>query len=651
MPEFFSILKARIQALWTRRKLERDLQDEIQFHLAEKQSELEASGIPPAAARSRVHKHFGNPTSLQESCRDAWMFGSLENSLRDARYALRLLAKNPAFTTIAILTLALGIGANTAIFSITNSVLLQALPYPDPGQLYAVREVIQSGAERFPLTCVNAGNFLLWAPHAGSFTGMALLKPTTGNLDLGDQTIQIHGVRASAALFTILGIAPQVGRTFTTAEDRSGKATSVILTSPLWKDRFHSDPAIVGRTIRLNGFPVVVAGVLPSSLYFPKQNELYRNSIAGWTYPIQYFVNLGLVPGEMHPGMQMFNFAVMARLRPNVTPQRAAAELDPGEAEALRGDTSGAQLHTALVPLKTAIVGPAEQSLWMLTGGAALVLLLVCVNLAGMLIAKSAGRTREIAVRIALGASRLDILRQLLIEALLLSITGGILGVLAAWYGIRALAHAAPVEIPRLQTVGMDARVLFFTATISLGAGILFSLLPALRLTRRGSSETAGRTTTSGRSISRLHQALAASEIALCTVLLISALLLAQSLGLKVNAWANVSHVVTIGFNAPPNHYQDDVKRMQLYTRLLDEAARYPGMEAVGISTALPLKGQMWGDDVQFQEAPRPPKETPNADWRFISPDYFRAIGLPLLSGRLSRPPTSGNIAFSSPAG
>lgn len=640
MPEFFSILRSRFRALLKRRQLERDLQDEIAFHLAEKQTELESSGFPSDEAQTLVRRQFGNATLLKESSREAWLFRSLDNSVRDAKYAVRILEKAPAFTCIAVLTLAFGIGANTAIFSVINSVVLHALPYQKPDQLYAIREAAQVGPQHFPLNCVNAGNFLLWQKYSHSFAGMALLEPITDNLNLKDETVQIHGVRASSNLFSILGIPLQIGRPFTPAEDKSGRATAVILTNSLWRERFHSDPAIVGSTIRINGFPLEIAGVLRESFYFPKQSESYASPIAGWTYPIEYFVNLGLQQNsETRPGFHNLNFSVISRLRPGVTPKQAAAELDPIEAEVSKDDASGAQLHVDLAPLKTAIVGRVEHNLWILMSGAGLVLVLVCVNLAGLLIAKSTGRIHEIGVRVALGASRGDILRQFLIEALLLSVTGGVLGVVAAYAGTRMLTAAAPVEIPRLQSVTIDARVLIFTGAISVATAIAFSLLPALRLTgfrSSGTLKTAGPTTTPTFSTSIIHQALAASEIALCTVLLICALLIAKSLVrvLKANEWANVSHVIAINFTIPASRYQSDSQRGQLYTRLVDGAHNYPGVAEAGIVNALPFKGEMWDDGVNFKEARKPGKEWPTANWRFISPDYFRAIGLPLIKGR-----------------
>ncbi len=637
--QMLRILSARFKAFRLRRELERDIQDEIEFHLAEKQRELEETGTPAAEAAAASKRRFGNASLTKERTREAWVFGSFENAVRDAMYALRVLKKAPVFSVIAVLTLAFGIGANTAIFSVVHSVLLQELPYKEPNRLYKIQEVSQERSKRTPFTCVNAGNFLLWARQANSAVDMALLMPSTDYLNRKDETVELTGVRASANLFRILGVQPWIGHAFSANEDFMGSARSVILTNALWRRLFQSDRGIVGRTIHLNGFPFVVAGVLPESFYFPKQNELYASTIAGWTHPIEYFVNLSLQPYEIRPGMQMFNFAVVGRLRAGVSVERATEQLDVAEAQVPMGGLSGIKMQVGLRPLRSAIIGDAERKLWLVTAAGALVLLLVCVNLAGLLIAKGAARAHEIGVRAALGASRMDIVRQFLIEALILSATGGVLGVALAYWGVRVLVRTAPIEIPRLSSVALDERVLLFSAALTVTAAVVFSLVPAFWLSSQSSAGTvkaAGRATTRSRAISRIHEALAVIEIAFCTVLLVSALLLAQSLirVMRANAWGNTSHVLTLKFSAPPNHYQDASRRAQLITKVLQGARDFPGVETAGITTALPFQGEMWGDGVNFKEAPKSENDRSSANWRFVSPDYFRAAGVGLVSGR-----------------
>ena len=624
---------------WRRPKFrEHDLDRELRAHLELEAEELRAAGLPPREARFEAQRRLGNTTLIKEGTREMWGWNRWDKIVRDAHYAVRILRKNPGFAAIAVLTLAFGIGANTAIFSVLDSVVLRPLPYPQPGRLYSIRELVSAGARRSPLMLVNAGNFLLWQQHSDSFSGLALLQPTSDNLNLDDETVPIYGMRATAGLFRILDIQLRMGRPFTAESDRSGRQNQIILTTPLWRDRFHSDPAIVGKTVHLNGYPCIVGGVLPESFYFPNQGELNPSRVAGWSHPLQYFTNLGLRPDETVPGMRNFNYCALARLRSGVTPKQAAAELNAIEAQTTPKAPAGAHLLTDFAGLKEAVVGPAGRYLWMVMAGAAIALLLVCANLAGLMLAKTVGRRHEVALRTALGASRIDLVRQFLIEGLLLAAAGGVLGLAGAYAGVRLLVAAAPLSIPRLESIGVNTHALLFNAVAAIGAGVLFSLVPLLRILAAASSgalKEAGPTTSPGRSVSRVHQGLAVFEIALCTVLLVAVLLIARSFArvLGANRWANVEHVVTLHLNAPPNHYQAAADRLRLYRRLLESVRSHPGVETAGVVNVLPLSGTLWTANVRFEEAPRPPVEEVVADWRSVSPEYFRAIGLPLLGG------------------
>jgi len=623
---------------WRRPKFrEQDLDRELRSHLELEAEEQREAGLPPDQAQFAAQRRLGNITAIKEVTREMWGWTRWDKIAQDARYALRMLRKNPGFTTIAVLTLAFGIGANTAIFSVIDAVLLEALPYPQPGQLYSIRESIEAGPRRSP-ALVNAGNFLFWEQHSRSFAGMALLQPTSDNLNLEDATVPVYGVRTTASLFSVLGIQLKMGRPFAPKYDRSGMGAAIILTAPLWRDHFHSDPAIVGKAVHLNGFPFTVVGVLPESFYFPNQGELNPIRIAGWAHPIQYFINIGLRRDEILPAMDSFNYSALGRLRSGVTAKEATAELDAIEAQAAAKAPEGTHLRADLAPLKAAVVGPAEKYLWMVMGGSAILLLLICVNLAGLMIAKTTGRTHEVALRTALGASRMDIVRQFLLEGLLLASAGGSLGLSGAYAGIRLLVAAAPVTIPRLESIAVNSHALLFNCAAALGAGVFFSLLPVARMATGASSgalKTTGPTASAGRSVSRIHQSLAAFEIALCTLLLVTALLLAQSLArvLGANRWANVEHVITLSLSAPPKNYQKPADRLRLYSRLLETVRNSPGIATAGVVNVLPFTGKMWSADVRFQEIPKPSTEAILADWRFVSPEYFRAIGLPLSVG------------------
>lgn len=633
---------------WRRPKTrEHDLDRELRDHLELEAEDLRESGLPPDEAKLAAQRHLGNTTLIKEGTREMWGWSRWDKITQDAHYAARMLRRNPGFAVIAVLTLAFGIGANTAIYSVLDSVVLRPLPYPRPGQLYSIREFVRAGARRSPSNLVNAGNFLLWQQNAHSFSGVALLQPTGDNLNLQDETVPVYGARATADLFRILGIQLRMGLPFAAEADRSGRQDQIILTTPLWRDRFHSDPAIVGKTIHLNGYPVTVHGVLPESFYFPNQGELNAGRVGGWSHPIQYFINVGLRPDETVPGMGNFNYCVLGRLKPGVTPKQAVAELDAIEARAAPKAPRGVHLLTDLAPLQEAIVGPAKRYLWMVMAGAAIALLLVCVNLAGLMIARTTGRTHEVVLRTALGASRMDLLRQFLIEGLLIAATGGVLGLAGAYAGIRLLVAAAPVSIPRLESVGVNFHAVLFNAVAAIGAGMFFSLVPVLRMAAGVSSGTlraASPTTSAGRSVSRVHQALAVLEIALCTVLLVAVSLIARSFArvLRANEWANVERVLTLNLNAPPKHYQAQADRLQLYKRLLESIRNHSEVEGAGLVNVLPFNGKLWTADVRFPEAPKPLVETLLANWRFVSPGYFHAIGLPLLQGSYFEPAQEG---------
>jgi predicted permease len=647
MPEFVVNLWLRVRALFLRRKLERDLDDELDFHLAMRRQKLERAGLTPAEASAAARRRLGNPTLLRETSRSLWMFAWLEALGRDLRHACLAMARSPVFTAIAVATLAFGIGTNTAIFSIVNGVLLREMPYEKPAEIYSIREVIEARSERHVLTCVNGGNILEWKRGARSFQQIAALLPTNDTLILGTESVNIHGLRASASLFPMLGIQPRIGRSFTPEMDDMGHGMEIILTDELWRSRLGANPGIVGQTVSLNGFPTTVIGVLPASFYFPRQDQIYTQRVARWDQPVEYFVNLNLGPWDKKPGIDNFNFAAIGRVRPGVTSSRAQAELDAIEGGISRQVTNEATLHAQLVPLRTGVVESAEKRIWMLMAGAALVMAIVCVNLAGLLLGRNTARAREVAIRLALGAGRWTVLRQFAAEGLVLAGTGGAIGVVAAYAGIRLLVRYAPITLPRLETVTIDGWVLLFSAGVALSAGLLFSLLPALRIADRhieGSLRSATPNLSSSRRNLLVHDLLAGSEIALCTVLLICALLLGRSLSrvLRDNAWLNQESVVTIEIGPSPKQYQKSAARVELYRQLLQEARELPSVTAVGLISALPLKGGTSGRNVEIAEVPRRELDQPNADLRFTSPDYADSIGLALVAGRRMQESDSG---------
>jgi len=639
MPEFLVSLWLRLRALVLRRRLERDLDDELRFHLEMRQEKAERVGLPRGDASSAARRRFGSPALVRERSRSAWTFAGLEEAGRDLRYACRTMARTPVFSAVAIATLAFGIGANTAVFSVVNGILLREMPYRNPENLYFIREAVEAGNQRRTMTSVNGGNVLEWIREARSFEAIAAIIPSNDTLIRGTETANIHGLRASASLAAVLGVQPRIGRWFMSEEDLMGKGLRVVLTDELWRARFNADSGIVGQNVSLNGYDTMVIGVLPPRFYFPKQNQVFGEQAAKRDFRIEYFLNLNLGSWDRRPGVGNFNYAAIGRVRGGVRTAIALAELEAIENGISRQSSSGAILHAELVPFQAGVVAAAAQSIWMLMAGAALVMVIVCVNLAGLILGRNGARMHEVAIRLAIGAGRWTVLRQMAAEGLCLAIAGGALGVGVAFAGVRLLVQHAPITLPRLETVTIDARVLLFSTAVALGAGLLFSLVPAMRLRERCLEGTL-RASTPGLSSSRLsartHGALAGAEIALCTMLLICALLLSQSLSrvLEDNVLLNQERVITVEIAPSPKQYQNAAARVGLYRDLLEATRQLPSVTHAGLISALPLHGEVWNAGVDLVEVPRTEIQQPVANTRFMSPGYDDGIGLALVSGR-----------------
>lgn len=554
---------------------------------------------------------------------------------QDLRYGIRTLARNPGFAVVAVLTLALGLGANSAIFSMVDGILLRALPYPQPQQLYTIQEVVPQWGGR-PVE-VTGGNFLEWRRDCPGFSSMALLETQPVNLKGAGLPHQVLGARISVEFFSMLGTRPELGRLFMPEDSAAGRTHEAILSHQLWEQDFRRDPGIVGKPIDLNGAPFTVVGVLPASFSFPK--------ITGSHVPA-FFEPVSRNDGELRArGFSMHNFSCIARLKPGVSPQQALTQLNTVEARIAR-ETSGGNydLYALLTPLKTAIVGPAGRALWMLVAAAACVLLIICANLANLMLVRNTGRAHEFALRAALGATRRRLARQLLTEAIILAAAGGAFGLWAANWALDFLVRSAPVGIPRVNDIQIDLRVLGFTIIVSIIAAALFALLPALRLAHTQPGEvlkSAGPSASGGKASQRLRSGLVAGEIALCGVLLTGALLLGSSLFrvVQANGWMEKQSVITLDVMAPPAMYGYEgpgpvARRAQFFAAVRQKVDVLPGVRAAGFVSTLPLEGDDWGDGVQFQEAPRPDTEIPIGNFRFVSPGYFQAIGLPLVKGR-----------------
>jgi predicted permease len=555
----------------------------------------------------------------------------------DLRFALRLLTRSPGFSVVAVATLALGIGANTAIFSVVDHVLLRPLPYRDSDRLYAVHEAVPKFAHVAPLVPVNAMHFREWRRNVRSFDRMALIGGVALNLTGAGDPERLAGARVSPALFAMLGVRPQLGRLFVEAEDRPGRDAVVVIDHELWKLRFGADPRVLGRKVVLDGRPYEVIGVLPPDFRFPKLASLYAMTIAE-ARP-QIWKPFALKDDELE-AMGDFNYACIVSLKPGVSLAQAAAEL--GAAQKTISDTvrEHIDLLASLVPLQDQITGRSRTGLHLLLGAVGVVLLIGCVNIANLLLAQTTGRRREIAIRSAIGASRARLVRQMLVESLALSAIGGAGGVFVSYTAVEAIRLWAPIDLPRLDEVAVDARVLLFGIALSIATGLLCGLLPALRFARadpHDAMKAGARGTTASPRHARVRTLLVAGEIALSTVCLSAAGLLLHSYLklLAVDAGFDAQQVVTVEINLPPSRYPDLPRRSALLRSALDAVGMVPGVTSVGVSNQLPLGGEGGNNLVAPEGFTGAFTDRPLADIRQVNPEYFRTLGVPLRSGRV----------------
>jgi predicted permease len=555
----------------------------------------------------------------------------------DIRYAFRTLLRERGFASMAVLSLAVGIGANTAIFSVVNGVLLRPLPYRDPQQLFAIREVVPKLAHLYPSLPVNFSHYYEWSKHWTAAESVALLEGSSPNLTGAGEPERLKGARVSASVFRVLGVRPRLGRAFLDEEDPEGRDQVAIISDSLWKRLFSGDPAIIGRKITLNGKPNVVVGVMPPGFQSPEQNDLWIR--AGLRSTTEIFQPLGYSKDDLEEVNGDYNWAAIARLRPGVSPRRALAELNVIQAETSKRIPEKMDLQARMSSLQDDIVGQSRRGLLVLLGAVGAVLLILCVNLANLSLARAAGRARESAIRTALGASRVRLVRQTLTESLVLALAGGVLGIALAAVGVRLLIGAAPLDLPRLADVSLDGRVLGFASLISLVTGIAFGILPALRSAGAHPQEalkSGSYTTTEGRRGVRLRGTLVGVEAALSAVLLITAGLLMGSFVrlMHVDKGFNVERVLAVGVAMPPSKYTEKAQQSAFFDRLLKKTQPLPGVLSAALVSALPLQGETWIDLAAAEGDQRPMFERPMVNVRFVSPDYFRTLRIPFREGR-----------------
>jgi putative ABC transport system permease protein len=548
--------------------------------------------------------------------------------LQDLRYAIRTLVKQPGFTLVALLTLALGIGANTAIFGIVNAVLLRPLPYHEPDRVV----LLWSHWTNWTKTWLSEPELADYQRQARSLEHVAGFSSTSFNLTggPGSEPLRVVAAQVQSGVFAALGATPIAGRVFTAEEDRPGHERVVMLTEGLWRSQFGSDPSIVGRTIDLDATPYTVVGVLPAALRLPLD---YASRTL-----TQIWVPLALGPVDpQERGNHGLN--ALGRLKPGVSLSQAQAEIDTITRGFLQQYPASYDeaFGLTLVPAPLEVFGDVRPALLVLLLGVGAVLLIACANVANLLLARSEGRQKELALRLALGAGRHRIVRQLLTESMLLAAVGGAAGVALAYGLTQGLIALDPLKIPRVQDIALDGRVLAFTAAVSLLTGILFGIAPALQSARTNLQSVlkeGGRD--SHVATGWLRRVLVVGEVAASVVLVAAALLLARSFArlLDVNAGFNPAHVLTLRTSLPTAAYTDSAAMVNAYAEVGRRLRESPGVLAAGAVTGLPLASTRGDWGIRIEGRPYDPRDALAADWQVVTPGYFEALGTPLRGGR-----------------
>ena len=555
--------------------------------------------------------------------------------LQDFRYAVRTFARNPGFTAAAVISLAIGIGAATTIFSIVDHVVLQPLDFAHIDRLVVARLTIKELSKTYPTVPAGAMHFAEWQRRCTVCDGMAALKPLGLTLTGNGDAARLGAARVSASLFPLLGVRPELGRVFSKPENQPGHDREVIITDALWRSRFGADSSVIGRKITLNDESYVVIGVLPSTFRLPKGNEL--GDMLAFHPVTQVFIPLALTPFELaSPGA--FDYAVIIRLKPGVTLVQTRRQLDAIEAGIAQRLPDPMTIHSVLIPLQEQVVGTSRRALLLLLAAVGAVLMLVCVNIATLLLARHTDRLRESAIRVALGARRERLVRQALTECVLLSLIGGVLGVALAYWGLSALLAAAPASLPRLAEVHIDGGVLAVALTVSVATGVLFGILPALRFGDSNPADlisSGGRTNTESRQARRSRSILVSIQVALSTVVLIAAALFIASFAnvMGVKKGFDSQRVLALDVVLPPVAYANPAQRMGYYQQALTRLQAIPGVTSAALTSALPLEGESFVDNVYSPGDARPVAERPLANLRFVSPRYFATMGTALRQG------------------
>ena len=631
--KWFNVLRDRLRALRQRETVIDDIDRELRSHLELQVDENIKAGMSPREAREQALRSFGNLDRAVDAAYDVKGGGLFETITQDARYGARMLTKHKAFTAVAVVTLALGIGANTAIFSVVNELLLRPLPYGDADRVVMLWEVTPNGRHQ---NTTSRANYRSWRDQSSSFERMAAFTDQRVNLTGAGEPEELSVQFATPELFRVLGVNPILGRAFAPDDDAPDKAAPAVLSYALWQRRFGGQANVIGQPITLNAETFTIIGVMPANFQF----HIKHRSGTGRPAELWSILPMRVGAGANERGRFL---SVVARLKDGVSAEQAGAELRTIEARLSDESPEHNKNYSAeVLPLREQFFGNVRRPLWLMLGAVGFVLLIACANVANLLLSLATSREKEIALRAALGARRARIIRQLLTESLLLALLGSVLGLGFAWLGIKALIAISPRDLVSFQNVGLNVFVLLWTFGISLLTGIIFGLAPALHISRlnlNDSLKEGGKSESAQASGNRrLRSALVVSEIALAVVLLASAGLLIKSfLRLQqIDRGFNTDNTLTMVVRLPDATYSKDPQIVDFFGQALERIRSLPAVRSAGMINFLPLYGGL-GSATGFKIEGRPeppPGQGPSCDVRVVDAGYFQTLGIPLLRGR-----------------
>lgn len=641
MPDFKAEIRARIANFGLPPVREAEIVEEFSQHLT---NEYEAAINRGATEEEAIHAVFQELNTSDVLSRELKRVerrapanavipgregkGNILADLgQDLRFGLRTLVKSPGFTIVAVIALALGIGANSAIFSVVNAILLRPLPYKNPNQLVVVWE--NATHLGFPKDTPSPANFLDWRQQSTVFEGMSAFAERSFNLTGVGEPERLDGRRVSANLFDVLGVKPIIGRTFVAEEDQPGTKV-VLLNESLWKRRFGSDPSVIGRAVNLNGEPYTVVGVLPHTVRLLTSGN-WRDQV--WV-PLAF-------PSKEAASRSAHYLEVIARMKPRVTLPKAQAEMDTIAARlAQQYPETNKRIGAVVRPLHEEIVGKMKSPLLILLGAVAFVLLIACANVANLLLARAAVRQKEIALRLALGANRMRLTKQLLVESVLLSLVGGVAGLGLAYFGLNILTRFIPHDVAQADTITIDTKVLLFTLAVAVITGLIFGLAPATQASHFNLNETlkeGGRDSGAGARGKRLRNSLVMAEVAISFILLVGA-------GLLINSFIHLrnldpgfraDHLLALNVDLSEVKYPDSQRRTTFFAEVTRRVQTLPGVQSVAVAGNLPFTYNGDSTFIAVEGVPDPPVDQwPDVIYRTVGPGYFATMGIPLVRGR-----------------